>query len=737
MSAKKCQNCGSTEIESDATRADSVCTACGTVLESGIIVSDVQFEENAHGGSSAIGTFVSADRKGGGGNNFGGAFNSGVGRESREITLKNARKKIQALAQQLRLRPDHIDMAFYFFKLALAKHLTRGRKSTHVIAACVYITCRTEGTSHMLIDFSDILQVDVYELGRTYLRLSQALCINIPAMDPCLYVMRFAHKLEFGEKTHEVSMTALRLVSRMKKDWIHFGRRPSGLCGAALLIASRLHDFCRTVNDVIKVVKVHESTLRKRLNEFGETPASQLTLDEFMNVDLDAMTDEQDPPSYKAARKKDRERLEVMELETDIDGELTELEERIERGLEERRAKVRGPYARLAAKSSSSDDTDGEERRTSTSGSESEGEKDREADDITKFIHEQTLGVISECFESRSAVSASQAELDSLLMPPPGGPAARHVSSLPCAPGLGLKDTVQEYLQPTAVGDVKPQGQEETLEEKEEELDLTGIDEDEIDSYIMTAAEIKQKTTLWLRVNAEYLEEQALKIKREEEEREEMIRLGKDPDKKKKSYRKKQNRNLGQNGTALEAIEKVVQERKISTKINYDVLKNLTMGVSGGTMEKPDGGSTNGESTAAALSPKNEPHATTEKAVKGEKEDESSSSNASKSRGEPLAKRPRQHSQGPNLLVRGGGRVNNQSKQKQVVVGEGSEEEKKSAAVGEMSLPVDEPVVEEGPVEPEAQEEDLSDLEDDEDDRMLSAAELLGGYGEEEEEEYY
>ena len=36
-----------------------------------------------------------------------------------------------------------------------------------------------------------------------------------------------------------------------------------------------------------------------------------------------------------------------------------------------------------------------------------------------------------------------------------------------------------------------------------------------------------------------------------------LFRLGKDPDKKKKSYRKKQNRNLGQNGTALEAIEKV------------------------------------------------------------------------------------------------------------------------------------------------------------------------------------
>ena len=50
--------------------------------------------------------------------------------------------------------------------------------------------------------------------------------------DPCLYIMRFANKLQFGAKTHEVSMTALRIVQRMKKDSIHSGRRPTGLCGA-------------------------------------------------------------------------------------------------------------------------------------------------------------------------------------------------------------------------------------------------------------------------------------------------------------------------------------------------------------------------------------------------------------------------------------------------------------------------------------------------------------------------
>lgn len=35
--------------------------------------------------------------------------------------------------------------------------------------------------------------------------------------------------------------------------------------------------------------------------------------------------------------------------------------------------------------------------------------------------------------------------------------------------------------------------------------------------------------------------------------------------------------NIGGNQTALEAIEKIVQEKKISTKINYDVLKSLNM----------------------------------------------------------------------------------------------------------------------------------------------------------------
>ena len=142
----------------------------------------------------------------------------------------------------------------------------------------------------------------------------------------------------------------------------------------------------------LQVVKVHESTLRKRLVEFGETSASQLTVEEFMNVDLDAMTDEMDPPSFKAARKKDRELLEKLK-DNDLK-EFSDLEEKIEKGLEERRTKVKGPYASYSKESSPSD--------SPASGSDTDNEK--ELEETQKFIQEETLNVIGECLSPTGAV---------------------------------------------------------------------------------------------------------------------------------------------------------------------------------------------------------------------------------------------------------------------------------------------------------------------------------------------
>ncbi len=59
MSSKACTHCGCSEIDTDPARGDAVCTGCGSVLEDQIIVSEVQFQDTASGGSAVIGTHVS------------------------------------------------------------------------------------------------------------------------------------------------------------------------------------------------------------------------------------------------------------------------------------------------------------------------------------------------------------------------------------------------------------------------------------------------------------------------------------------------------------------------------------------------------------------------------------------------------------------------------------------------------------------------------------------------------
>ncbi|XP_074630402.1 transcription factor IIIB 90 kDa subunit-like isoform X2 [Acropora palmata] len=496
-----CSNCGGSDIDIDQARGDAVCMGCGSVLEDNIIVSEVQFQENSLGGSSAIGQFVSSEgNKAGVG--LGSGFRHGLGQESRAVTLENGKRRINMVGRQLQMNQHCIDTAYNFYKLAVNKRLTRGRRTNHVVAACLYLVCRTERTPHMLLDFSDVLQVDVFTLGRTYLKLSQELYINLPAVDPCLYIHRFAHKLEFGEKEHEVAVTALRLVSRMKRDWIHHGRRPSGLCGAALLVSARLHGFCRTVREVVKTVRISDTTIRKRLGDFRETPSSQLTIDEFQTIDLE---EEQDPPSFTAARRRAKQQLEELS-KPEITSELQAFQNAINRAL-------------------------GVDPST----------------DLTINALESTPVVVSENVTVNTACQAPK-DGTSTFVPP----------------------LCKEKERSTEKEEVDTENPTED-EEQVEELDLTGLDDVELDKCLLNDQEIQIKTKLWMEENKDYLEK--LKEKEEKEAREREERSKQDTKKKRKPYKKKV--PTGPASSAGEAIEKMLVEKKISSKINYEVLRDL------------------------------------------------------------------------------------------------------------------------------------------------------------------
>nr|XP_046229525.1 transcription factor IIIB 90 kDa subunit-like isoform X2 [Scatophagus argus] len=580
MSSRVCRTCGGSDIDVDQARGSAVCTTCGSVLEDNIIVSEVQFVEGSGGVSSAVGQFVSADGPVKA-PLLGSGFHTSVGKESRAQTLQAGKRQIQQLGSQLQLNQHCLDTAFNFFKMVVSKHLTRGRKTEHVIAACLYLVCRTEGTPHMLLDLSDLLQVNVYILGKTFLLLARELCINAPAIDPCLYIPRFAHMLDFGVKTHEVSMTALRLVQRMKRDWMHTGRRPSGLCGAALLVAARMHKFRRTVKDVISVVKVCQTTLRKRLTEFEDTPTSQLTIDEFMRVDLEQ---ECDPPSFIAAQHKAKMQQLEQELARkldDVEGEISCYKDEIETELEKSRPKLRGIYAAYAKEI---DPEDAEVLSLTSDPEEPEVEEDELQVAAQKLTQDFLCQVIQE-EEGRGKKtddSGQEAGSDGEEAGPQrqGAPLAAILGKLPSAASLGLQQTYDEL---------------ETYEQSEGgELDLDGIDDQEIDKYILNDKEVQVKTELWMKQNAEYLKEQKEKEERIKKEKEQ----GTYKEKPKRSKKKKEEI---QALTAGEAIEKMLEKKKISSKINYDVLRDLnSRGTGSGGGSSPSRSSSDPPNTNAA-----------------------------------------------------------------------------------------------------------------------------------------
>ncbi|TAQ84239.1 hypothetical protein B7494_g7437 [Chlorociboria aeruginascens] len=310
---------------------DGVCHNCGTVVDDSNIVAEVQFGESSSGAAVVQGSFVSADQ--GAAKSMGPAFRRAGGSEDRETTIREGRRTMQALAVQLRISESVVNSGVQIFKLAAMHNFIQGRRMDMVVAVCLYSACRKEKPCRvMLIDFADKTEVNVFKLGHTFKALHSAITLAKDGILPVLpedLIYRFAMKLEFGDLTHKVAEDAVRMVQRMSLDWMVMGRRPSGVCGACLILAARMNNFRRTVTEVVYIVKVTTHTIQKRLDEFKLTPSSALTVEEFLNNEF--LESAHDPPSFyekseefikaKEARKRKRRGLDEDEDEDGEDGE--------------------------------------------------------------------------------------------------------------------------------------------------------------------------------------------------------------------------------------------------------------------------------------------------------------------------------------------------------------------------------------------------------------------------------
>ncbi|PWZ02524.1 BRF1-domain-containing protein [Testicularia cyperi] len=592
----KCTNCGSLAI--DYADNQAVCSQCGVVLEESQIVSDITFGENSAGGAVVQGSMIAADQaraRVSGPSGFRGGYVS----ESRELTVSNARTGINNMASALRI-PTHVaDRALRFFTLALdggasaatgdePKNYVLGRKAEYTVASCLYVACRMEKTTHMLIDFADAIQVNVFVLGRSYLRLIRVLNLRLPLIDPSIYIARFAALLDFGEETQKVAYDASRLVSRFQKDWITEGRRPAGICGACLLLAARMNHFRRSVSEVIQIVKIADVTLKKRLDEFKTTPTAQLTVQDFRNVWLE---EEHAPPSFllaqqatKPKKKRKTRKLPDLELNGEQNGDNEEEADVDEEHEEEDDAGVIDPELEKVVDEA----TEAEIQQYLQQGLAKELDKALDTQEREREARARA-GLPS---QPDGASSTTTASTSSKTIPDANGAGPsrqREQQQLKLSqtqkllPLGGLGMDVEDALRdgpPNASGDstsASKNSGKKTGESGEHVDELAGLDEEELDRFILSPEEVKIKERVWMEFNKDWLETMLKKQLKMEHDQKMGVPI-REPYKRKKPKAPRDASTAMHNSSAAESAKMMLKQKQFSRKINYDALNNLFPG---------------------------------------------------------------------------------------------------------------------------------------------------------------
>ena len=551
-----------------------MCTKCGAVIEESRIVSEVQFGESSSGAAVVTGSFVAADQA-----HVSGQGVHGHQGESRYQTIEKTKRRMHKIAIKLDIQ-DHITgQAVQYFKLALSKNFVKGRRSQYVVSACLYLACRKNQTRHMLMDFAEAIYVNVYAIGATYLQLIKSLgVVNIPIVDPSLYIQKFVAQLEFDhEGSKSVMNDAIRIVQRMGKDWLHQGRRPAGIAAASLIIAMNMNNYRRSRAQIVQIAKVAEETVQRRLDEFKTTSSGTLTVQDFRNANIET---EADPPSFTKHREMERrlaeqrqklqqgessimpqsEEFELYEMAKEIEEFQNEMAKELEEGAKPEKIEV---------------EAEGEVER------EAKREAKREASDEAPVEPEIETEVEADSIKASSSNTENNENTASTTSREGSATPSINRRQFAKIQAMDLIRKYQEAKRQELLNANRPNSQQAWISEVRDDPDeLSDVDDEELDALILTDAEAKLKSQIWMAMNRDYLIEQENKrLKMEADMKAGIYKAPRQRKPKSTSTSAANRQNTatppGTTPSAAESAKQMVKARAFSKKINYDMLDNL------------------------------------------------------------------------------------------------------------------------------------------------------------------
>jgi len=153
------------------------------------------------------------------------------------------------------------EKAAVIYRKALDKMLVRGRSIAAIVAASLYVACRTTATPRTLREIAEVSFVDRKDVARCYRLLLRELRVQMPIPDPLTYISKIAERIGISGQTQGLAIKILREARRKR---VVAGKDPMGLAAATLYIACLQRKEKKTQKDVAEAAGVTEVTVRNR-----------------------------------------------------------------------------------------------------------------------------------------------------------------------------------------------------------------------------------------------------------------------------------------------------------------------------------------------------------------------------------------------------------------------------------------------------------------------------------------
>lgn len=183
---------------------------------------------------------------------------------SADRNLIQAFNELGRVKDKLALSDAIIEKTAYIYRKAQEKQLIRGRSTSSILAASIYIACREMGASRSLRDMVEITNVKRKVISRSYRLLISELDIKMPLVDPMKCIAKIANKAKLSEKTKR---TAIGIMNDLTKKKMSAGKGPMGLAATVLYLSCLSNGEHVTQRDIAEAAGVTEVTIRNRVKD--------------------------------------------------------------------------------------------------------------------------------------------------------------------------------------------------------------------------------------------------------------------------------------------------------------------------------------------------------------------------------------------------------------------------------------------------------------------------------------